>query len=171
MQSKKKTRNNKTKKGKRYGAKIKTNMNWLQRILALNALLLCMCLSISSFCVEAANSNESILIVVSFDAFKTDYLEKNVSAFIDDFYKNGTIAKNMNNVFPTKTFVNHFSIGTGKRISHIMELVMKSKGNFYFFFSQKVYWGCGMWIITRYFKKKKNLDFQSIEIHLSTRFG
>lgn len=55
------------------------------------------------------------LIVVSFDAFKPVYLEKQITPFMEVFYKNGVRATRFNNVFPTKTFVNHFSIATGSK--------------------------------------------------------
>lgn len=56
------------------------------------------------------------LIVISFDAFKPVYLEKNITPFIESLYEEGVRATNMNNTFPTKTFVNHFSIETGETI-------------------------------------------------------
>lgn len=56
------------------------------------------------------------LIVISFDAFKPIYLEKNITPNIEIFYKDGVIATHMNNTFPTKTFVNHISIATGEII-------------------------------------------------------
>ncbi|XP_055315155.1 bis(5'-adenosyl)-triphosphatase enpp4-like [Sitodiplosis mosellana] len=53
------------------------------------------------------------LILISFDAFKPTYLDKQITPFMEMFYKNGVRATRMNNTFPTKTFVNHFSIATG----------------------------------------------------------
>lgn len=58
-------------------------------------------------------SSDRKFIVISFDAFKPEYLEKNITPFLENFYQNGILALNMNNVFPTKTFVNHHSIATG----------------------------------------------------------
>lgn len=56
------------------------------------------------------------LVVISFDAFKPVYLEKNITTFIESLYEEGVRATHMNNTFPTKTFVNHFSIATGEAI-------------------------------------------------------
>lgn len=53
------------------------------------------------------------LIVISFDAFKPIYLEQQITPFMKYFYENGVRATSMNSTFPTKTFVNHFSIATG----------------------------------------------------------
>lgn len=86
---------------------------WLMNIIW----LLWLCLYVPS--IVAVDSDEPILIVISFDAFKPEYLDKGVSIFIDQFYQRGIISRHMNNVFPTKTFVNHFSIGTGKRNYHL----------------------------------------------------
>lgn len=49
---------------------------------------------------------------------------------MERFYRNGVLATRMNNSFPTKTFVNHFSIATGyfqgkkeKKIEIILPIV------------------------------------------------
>lgn len=63
--------------------------------------------------VDSVLSTDRKLIIVSFDAFKPAYLEMNITPFIQQFYTNGVLATHMNNTFPTKTFVNHFSIATG----------------------------------------------------------
>lgn len=53
------------------------------------------------------------LIVVSFDGFRPEYLERGVTPYLNAIRQNGVRAEYMRNVFPTKTFPNHFSIGTG----------------------------------------------------------
>lgn len=55
---------------------------------------------------------EPALLVVSFDAFRPDYLNRNVTPNLNKFRQDGTSAEYMSNVFPTKTFVNHFTIAT-----------------------------------------------------------
>ncbi|XP_031620783.1 ectonucleotide pyrophosphatase/phosphodiesterase family member 5-like isoform X2 [Contarinia nasturtii] len=62
---------------------------------------------------DGLKSNDRKLIVVSFDAFKPIYLEEKITTFFKTFYKDGIRAIHMKNSFPTKTFVNHFSIATG----------------------------------------------------------
>lgn len=55
---------------------------------------------------------EPALLVVSFDAFRPDYLHRNVTPNLNRIRKDGVSAEFMMNVFPTKTFVNHFTIAT-----------------------------------------------------------
>lgn len=61
----------------------------------------------------AATANvEPALLVVSFDAFRPDYLNRNVTPNLNRIRQDGVSADFMMNVFPTKTFVNHFTIAT-----------------------------------------------------------
>ncbi|XP_046738704.1 ectonucleotide pyrophosphatase/phosphodiesterase family member 5-like isoform X2 [Diprion similis] len=53
------------------------------------------------------------LLVVSYDAFRYDYFNRNLTLFMNDLRKENTHADYMKNVFVTKTFPNHFSIATG----------------------------------------------------------
>lgn len=55
---------------------------------------------------------EPALLVVSFDAFRPDYLHRNVTPNLNRIRQDGVSAEFMMNVFPTKTFVNHFTIAT-----------------------------------------------------------
>lgn len=55
----------------------------------------------------------SPLVVVSFDAFRPDYLDRGLTPHLNEFRQSGVRAEYMRNVFPTKTFPNHFSIATG----------------------------------------------------------
>lgn len=61
----------------------------------------------------ASSSPSSVLIIVSYDAFRTEYLRRNSTSFMNELRRNGTTAEYMRNVFPTKTFPNHHSIATG----------------------------------------------------------
>ncbi|XP_065160504.1 bis(5'-adenosyl)-triphosphatase enpp4-like isoform X2 [Atheta coriaria] len=65
------------------------------------------------FDVVTCISQHPVLIVVSYDAFRYNYFEKNGSLYMDKLRKEGTYADYMLNVFPTKTFPNHHSIATG----------------------------------------------------------
>lgn len=53
------------------------------------------------------------LLVISFDAFKPEYFDLGIAPSFRQFYEEGVRATDMMPVFPTKTFVNHFSIATG----------------------------------------------------------
>lgn len=55
---------------------------------------------------------ERALLVVSYDAFRPDYLYRNVTPNLNRLRREGSTAQFMVPVFPTKTFVNHFSIAT-----------------------------------------------------------
>lgn len=55
---------------------------------------------------------EPALLVVSFDAFRPDYLNRNVTPNLNKIREEGVSSDFMMNVFPTKTFVNHFTIAT-----------------------------------------------------------
>lgn len=69
-------------------------------------------LNLLSNVVTAADTS-TVLIVVSYDAFRTEYLQRNSTWFMNDLRRNGTSAEFLRNVFPTKTFPNHHSIATG----------------------------------------------------------
>lgn len=62
---------------------------------------------------SAATAPAAALIVVSYDAFRTEYLRRNSTSFMNELRRNGTTAEYLRNVFPTKTFPNHHSIATG----------------------------------------------------------
>ncbi|KAK4873421.1 hypothetical protein RN001_015450 [Aquatica leii] len=65
------------------------------------------------FSLTKAISEHPILIVVSFDAFRYNYIENKVTPNLLKLRELGTYADYINNVFPTKTFTNHHSIATG----------------------------------------------------------
>lgn len=58
-------------------------------------------------------ADETVLIVVSYDAFRTEYLRRDSASYMAELGHNGTWAEYLRNVFPTKTFPNHHSIATG----------------------------------------------------------
>ncbi|CAH1405731.1 unnamed protein product [Nezara viridula] len=53
------------------------------------------------------------LLVVSYDGFRYDYLNLNITPYLNSLKKSSTYAKCLLNVFPTQTYVNHFSLATG----------------------------------------------------------
>lgn len=55
---------------------------------------------------------EPALMIVSYDAFRPEYFQRNVTPFMNGLAAKATRAEYMRNVFPTKTFVNHFTIAT-----------------------------------------------------------
>jgi len=53
------------------------------------------------------------VLLVSYDAFRYDYLDRNITPTLSDFAENGVRALSFEPVFPSKTFPNHLSIITG----------------------------------------------------------
>ncbi|XP_043272523.1 ectonucleotide pyrophosphatase/phosphodiesterase family member 5-like [Venturia canescens] len=53
------------------------------------------------------------LLVVSYDGFRYDYLNRNLTTFMNGVKNNGTYADYMINAFVTKTYPNHHTIATG----------------------------------------------------------
>lgn len=53
------------------------------------------------------------LLVISYDAFRYDYFEKNVTPFMNKLKYQGTYVDYMKNIFVTKTFPNHHTMATG----------------------------------------------------------
>lgn len=56
---------------------------------------------------------DQILIVLSLDAFQPKYFELGITPNMEAFRQQGSFSPYLKPTFPTKTFVNHFSIGTG----------------------------------------------------------
>ncbi|KAF5296168.1 hypothetical protein FQA39_LY12622 [Lamprigera yunnana] len=65
------------------------------------------------FNLIVAISEHPILIVLSFDAFRYNYLDKKLTPNLLKLRELGSYSDFMYNVFPTKTFTNHHSIATG----------------------------------------------------------
>lgn len=53
------------------------------------------------------------LLIVSYDAFRPDYFNRDLTPYMNHLRHHGTTAEYLQSVFPTKTFVNHHSIATG----------------------------------------------------------
>jgi len=53
------------------------------------------------------------VIVVSFDGFRYDYVDKTATPNFDYLKENGTKAASFQPIFPSKTFPNHYAIATG----------------------------------------------------------
>lgn len=58
-------------------------------------------------------SKHPIILVVSYDGFRHDYLQRVKTETLDSLRRNGVTVPYMQPVFPTKTFPNHQSIATG----------------------------------------------------------
>lgn len=52
------------------------------------------------------------LLLVSFDGFRADYLKKFPMMNLKRFYSQGVLVEELNNVFVTKTFPNHYTLVT-----------------------------------------------------------
>lgn len=59
------------------------------------------------------NKNHDVLIIISYDAFRNEYFQRNLTNNMLKFKRSGTTANYINNIFPTKTFPNHHTIATG----------------------------------------------------------
>jgi len=79
------------------------------------ALALGLALTLASACNRLNNqSNESpIVVLVSLDGFRWDYVQTTDTPALDRLAREGMIAGALQPVFPTLTFPNHFSIATG----------------------------------------------------------
>ncbi|MFY7909055.1 MAG: ectonucleotide pyrophosphatase/phosphodiesterase [Emticicia sp.] len=66
----------------------------------------------TSFAIFAQN-NKPYVVMVSFDGFRHDYVEKYNTPNIKEFIKQGAAAEVMRPSFPSKTFPNHYTLVTG----------------------------------------------------------
>ena len=55
----------------------------------------------------------NVYVLVSYDAFRNEYFNRNVTNYTNELRENNTRAEFLKNVFPTKTFPNHQTISTG----------------------------------------------------------
>ena len=62
--------------------------------------------------------NPPYVILISFDGFRWDYLNRNITPNIDKMISEGVRALSLKPAFPTKTFPNHISIITGMYTEH-----------------------------------------------------
>lgn len=64
--------------------------------------------------VETGNTaNTNKLLLISFDGFMNEYIDRNDTPNFDRLIANGVKAEYMIPIFPTKTFPNHYTIATG----------------------------------------------------------
>jgi predicted AlkP superfamily pyrophosphatase or phosphodiesterase len=59
-------------------------------------------------------AQKSLVILVSIDGFRNDYLERGITPNLSALAQQGTLAKKFEPVFPTITFPNHFALITGR---------------------------------------------------------
>jgi len=82
-----------------------------------NSLLLLAFLALPAIAFSQENK-EPIVILISLDGFRHDYVERfkpeNLARFIDS----GVKAESMMPSFPSKTFPNHYTIATGLKPEH-----------------------------------------------------
>ncbi len=64
------------------------------------------------------SSDRPIVILVSLDGFRWDYLERGVSPYLTEIALKGVKAKSLKPQFPSMTFPNHYSIITGLYPEH-----------------------------------------------------
>lgn len=67
---------------------------------------------------SAPAPNDALLILVSIDGFRWDYLDKYDAPVLRQLAAGGVRAKRMNPSFPSKTFPNHYTLVTGLRPEH-----------------------------------------------------
>ena len=63
--------------------------------------------------IFCSNNIDSYVILVSFDGFRYDYVDRLDTPYFDFLEDNGVKAKSLKPVFPSFTFPNHYSIATG----------------------------------------------------------
>ena len=61
-----------------------------------------------------ARPNKNLVLLVSIDGFRNDYLERGITPNLSALAQQGTLAKKFEPVFPTITFPNHFALITGR---------------------------------------------------------
>lgn len=84
-------------------------------IRALKALICLQVLYFSGFAKGSEIQVRQRLVLLSFDGFRWDYIDKFDTPNFDNFAKNGVHARlGIRPVFSTKTFPNHYTIVTGK---------------------------------------------------------
>lgn len=79
----------------------------------IRSIVLVLLLFLNTFqCATIPMKAEPALLVVSYDAFRPEYLNRSVTPNLNKFAEKGVSASFMKNIFPTKTFPNHFTIAT-----------------------------------------------------------
>ncbi len=82
------------------------------------SLLLFTALSIPSIAFSQEESQEPIVILISLDGFRYDYVERFQPENLTSFIEGGVAAESMMPSFPSKTFPNHYTIATGLKPEH-----------------------------------------------------
>jgi len=67
---------------------------------------------------NAQSEEKPIVLLISFDGFRHDYVDKFEAPHFQSFIREGVAAKGLIPSFPSKTFPNHYSIVTGLYPSH-----------------------------------------------------
>ena len=70
------------------------------------------------FFAFSQDKKEPVVILISLDGFRYDYVERFQPENLSRFISSGTAAKSLIPSFPTKTFPNHYTIATGMRPEH-----------------------------------------------------
>jgi predicted AlkP superfamily pyrophosphatase or phosphodiesterase len=70
------------------------------------------------FFAFSQDKKEPVVILISLDGFRYDYVERFHPENLIRFISSGTAAKSLIPSFPTKTFPNHYTIATGMRPEH-----------------------------------------------------
>jgi ectonucleotide pyrophosphatase/phosphodiesterase family protein 5 len=68
---------------------------------------------LSYFKYVGSISDHPVILVISYDGFRYNYLDKNTTPNMNKLRISGSHADYMRNAFITKTFTNHHSIATG----------------------------------------------------------
>jgi len=93
-------------------------MNPTHRTIALIVLLLAGCTAQPPAQPAQKNPNYSPLILISFDGYRADYIDRGLSPTLAGLAKDGVHAQAMRSAFPTLTFPNHYTIVTGLYPDH-----------------------------------------------------
>lgn len=75
--------------------------------------LIWMILLLFSATANLSSSTSQKVIMIAFDGFRPDYLKRGLTPTLNKIMKEGISTRYLQNVFPTKTFTNFFSIATG----------------------------------------------------------
>lgn len=88
---------------------------WLKMERVLLLLVVCAVFLSSSLGIASSRrkEEEQTVILVSFDAFRWDYLYRGHTPALEKIALGGARVKHLKNVFPTKTYPNHYSLVTG----------------------------------------------------------
>jgi len=77
-----------------------------------------LCFALFLFSVLTINAQQPYVLLVSFDGFRWDYLNRNITPTFDSIKQVGVKALSLQPSFPSKTFPNHYTIVTGMYPEH-----------------------------------------------------